>query len=84
MSNKSPDNSGYFSELQQLIGDIASTSKHTDKTKVIGMDYSLTYFFPLIKKRNFCRLLKEMFTNCIVYYYVERTRECIMVWIKSF
>jgi hypothetical protein len=38
MSNKDEeDNSGKFSELQDLIEQIANTTKHTDKTKVIGM-----------------------------------------------
>jgi hypothetical protein len=32
-----PDKSGSFLELQTLIEEIASTSKHTDKTKVIGI-----------------------------------------------
>lgn len=31
------DNSGKFAELQDLIEEIASTTKHTDKAKVIGV-----------------------------------------------
>jgi hypothetical protein len=50
MSKGGPDNSGKFLSLQTLIEEIASTSKHTDKTKVIRMTstaIALTYFFNL-------------------------------------
>lgn len=50
------DNSGTFLELQTLIEEIASTSKHTDKTKVIGTSLQIkSLYFNLTIKAKFLK-----------------------------